>query len=288
MTKRFAAMLAILIGLILCGSAAQATPEEFHQYLEKMITPGEESSYTIISLKYGTMKPVDSYSPKPFVDIMQAAMLHPVDSSEATNGEYIALAFPEDEIRFDFLFAFPEKNYIRQVNPDGSTELFTAELPEDVFLSVSAMLEMEADALHQYSSYQRQLEQNIPEDGWVLDGLNGRMWIDDRAVLSIDLSTLNNYVVKIIWGQTTSLARIWDFNCEYDDEKQILTAYYVVCYTNQFDEHGKSSTIYLYEEPSAAVFFLNDDGEVEIDNTDNTPLEDKTFEPLPMPASDDD
>ena len=74
----------------------------------------ENAKYTISTLEHGPLEPGNVDAEKYFKLLTEDAT-YEIAEGEAPDGEYAVLAFPEDDIRFDFFFAEGGENYIRQV-----------------------------------------------------------------------------------------------------------------------------------------------------------------------------
>ena len=117
-------------------------------------------------------------------------------------------------------------------------------------------------------------------EGWVLDGLNGCIWMDDRASAEISLED-RNYQVLISWGDSAWTAVEWVYTCDYDPQTQLLLARHVVCDTVTYGGKGVvTKRENQFEKESAAVFFMNGRNELTILNAGDDRLEQKTFSPF--------
>ncbi len=115
-------------------------------------------------------------------------------------------------------------------------------------------------------------------EGWVLDGLNGCVWLDDRASAEILLEDQGNYQVLISWGDSAWTAVEWVYTCDYDPQTQLLLARRVVCDTVTYGGKGVvTKRENQFEKESAAVFFVNGRNELTILNAGDDRLEQKTF-----------
>lgn len=100
-------------------------------------TEGEK--YTLTSTEAGEMQPGD-VDPKPYVEkLMNGVTYEEADLSEAPDGEYIVLNFPEMDMRFDFFTG--DKNCIRQVWADGENEKFYRAVFEDDSLTSTDVMQ---------------------------------------------------------------------------------------------------------------------------------------------------
>lgn len=95
---------------------------------------GEDVNYTISTLEHGPLAP-NGVDPLPFYEkLTKGAHYVNLDAVDETKsaGEYAVLAFPDEEIRFDFLFAEGSENIIRMVvGPEGSEEEYYTEVTFD-------------------------------------------------------------------------------------------------------------------------------------------------------------
>lgn len=287
MKKRMIIVLALAAALVLACSAACAEgrlPE-----LVKRITDAENPiAFNIATVEYDVMTPVEGYSPVDFVNVLSQSELIPFDG-EAPEGIYTVLNFPDEGVRYDFFAADPEKNLVRQVNADGSEELFTVQVPEDFpYTGVATMMEAEADYLADLLGLVEPVEAVLPEEGWVLDSVIGKVfWTDDRAQLYVFLEDTETYKVLITWGNSAFDQAEWTYAGLYDAETKSIRASYVILDTVEYDDNGQeSSRTNDYEKDCEAVFSLNDEGKVVITNAGDEQLEGKTFEMVEVPDED--
>ncbi len=124
----------------------------------------------------------------------------------------------------------------------------------------------------------------LPEPGWVLDSVNGAVWQDDRASLEVFLEDVDNYKVLISWGSSAWEATEWVYACDYEADTQTLKARYVVCDNLVYDEAGNETRTNVYEKDSEAVFRLNEEGKLLLENAGDDALEGKAFEHVNEPA----
>ena len=278
MKKKIIVLLSLLCALVMAWSVAPAE-ESLHGLVARVNDPENPAVYTLATTEYDVMKPAEPYAPG-FTELLSKAVLTPADASETPEGEYVVLAFPEEKVRFDFFEGDPEKNYIRQVNPDGTEELFRATLPEDVYITVSGLMSAEATALAEALGIVPGIRAVLPEEGWVLDGIEGSVWQDDRASLELFLEDTDNYKVLIRWGSSAWEMTEWVYACNYDAERQELKAVYVICDNVKYDDKGEEERTVVYEKESEALISLNAEGRVEIRNAGDEALEGKTFEKI--------
>ncbi|MBQ9376342.1 MAG: hypothetical protein IJU05_00870 [Schwartzia sp.] len=82
--------------------------------------------YTVSSNEYGPLASA-GVAAAPYVDrLIRNVSYHMVDIGETPDGEYVALQFPEDGVRFDFFKMAGKENYVRAVRADGSKLLYKA------------------------------------------------------------------------------------------------------------------------------------------------------------------
>lgn len=121
----------------------------------------------------------------------------------------------------------------------------------------------------------------LPEPGWVLDSVYGAVWLDDRASLEVFLEDVDNYKVLISWGSSAWECTEWVYACDYDAETQTLKARNVICDNLVYDEAGNETRTNVYEKDSEAVFSLNEEGKILLQNAGDDALEGKVFERIP-------
>ena len=276
MRKKLTVLWALLAALALCCACAGAE-EALTAHLQA-IRDGS-TDYIISTVEYLEMAPVEGYEPA-FAKALEGMKLTSVEE-EAPEGEYVVLAFPAEGIRFDFFLADPQKDYIRQVNADGSEELFLAETPEDFYGSVAYSMLAEADALAEMRGLTEPMEAQLPDAGWVLDSVQGVKWQDDRASLEVFLEDIDTYKVMITWANSASDATEWVYAGSYDAAEQVIRAEYMIRENVAYDENGEENRTTEVEKDCAAVFWLNEEGKVAIRDAEDEALEGKTFDRLP-------
>ena len=263
--------------LTLACSAALAD-ETLHAHLNSITDTANPAHYVIATTEYDIMEPTGDRELEFFAEGMKGVELIPADASETPEGEYVVLSFPEENVRFDFWM--PDENtgsYIRQVNADGSEELFRAVVPEDA-VEPGLLMSAAADALADAHGLAAPVEALLPEEGWVLESVMGAVWQDDRASLEVFLEDTENYKVLITWGNSAWESTEWTFACDYDAESQGLKAVHVICDEVVTDEAGNETRRNISDSESQAVFTLNEDGRVVIRDAGEEILEGKTFE----------
>ena len=265
----------ILIALMLvCTASLSLGESKLSGLLARIGNEENPVAFTLANTEYGVLEPMEGYMAI-FPELLARAELTPADASEAPEGEYVVLNFTEENIRFDFFYG--DETCLRQVNPDGSEEYFRVQMPENLSSAVMIM-EAELDALADMHGLVPPVEAVMPEEGWVLDSVNGAVWQSDRASLRVFLEDTENYKVQILWGSSAFETREWVYGCEYDAEAQTLNAAYVVCDDLTYDENGEETRTNVYEAESEAVFALNEEGGLVLRNAGDEQLEGKTFE----------
>ena len=73
------------------------------------------ATYTLSTTQYGPLAPVPGFDAAPWLEPLMAGVIEHAEG-EAPDGEYVVLAFPDSDTRFDFFYA--DGNYIRQVHDD--------------------------------------------------------------------------------------------------------------------------------------------------------------------------
>ena len=90
------------------------------------------ADYTLSSLEHGVWGPAD-VDPAPHLEKLNGVTFEYADDVEAPDGEYVVFTVPEDNVRYDFFFAEPGQNLVREVREiDGESyeSLYKATVPE--------------------------------------------------------------------------------------------------------------------------------------------------------------
>ena len=74
----------------------------------------DDVNYTISTLEFLELEPKD-VDPAPYLEKLRSNVTYERVDEEAPDGEYVVLAFPDENVRFDFFFAEDGRNYIREV-----------------------------------------------------------------------------------------------------------------------------------------------------------------------------
>lgn len=270
-------LLALMLMVLCQGSMAE---DAFHELIARINNPDNPVRYTIATLEYSIMDPPADFVPN-FPEFFADATLTPADLSETPEGSYTVLAFPDDGVRFDFFPGEEFGKYVRQVNDDGTEQLFTITLSNPDMASAGNIMSAESDYLAGVKGFVEPIEAILPEEGWVLDSVYGQAWMDDRAKLEVFLEDADNYKVLISWGGSAWETAEWTYACDYDPETQTLNARHVIYDTIVYDDSGNETRTNVYEKETSAVFSLNDSGKVVITNAGEETLEGKTFERVP-------
>ena len=110
-------------------------------YLNQIAYQGKKD-YTISTTEAGPMKPGDT-DPLPFTGkLLNGAVYEEADDAEAPDGEYVVLAFPKDNVRFDFFQADGQENLIRRVwGENDENEQFYKAVYEDNSVKASEVMQ---------------------------------------------------------------------------------------------------------------------------------------------------
>lgn len=274
MKKRLAIMLAMITALVFVCASAAASIDDFYDHMTR-IKDGT-AVYTIATVETGAMAPVEGYEPE-FADILLEAMLKPAGPEDVPEGEYVVLDLPEEHVRYDFFVGEAKKNLFRQVNADGNEELYIATMPDEVLVTVSGLLIMEANILAKAHGYTEELyTRSFSGSEWLAEGLSGIAWQDEDAVLSISMED-DRFHVIIRWSENDREGMEWDFICEYDEEKEQLAADYFHCSMLKIDKEGKMNKIEMYQGKCDTLFTVDEDNQITITDTDEDVLEDKVL-----------
>ncbi len=84
------------------------------------------TNFTVSTTQFGPLASPD-VAAAPFAErLIRNVSYQMADLSETPDGEYVVLAFPDENIRFDFFKASGKENYVREVRADGSETLYKA------------------------------------------------------------------------------------------------------------------------------------------------------------------
>ena len=279
MRIRIRVIVMILVAVMIFTCAAARGECVLQDLLSRIEDSENPVAYTLATAEYGEMTPPEDYSPISFVSVLLQADIEPADLSETPEGEYVVLSFPEEHVLFDFFLAEEEESYFRQVSADGSEELFTAELPDDVFISLGQMMEMEADLLALMSESQSEFEEDWPEDGWVQTSLDGMLWINRLDLLEV-VEENDEIVVNILHPDSPEEATEWMYLCYYEALDDTLRAVVFSCNRLTYDDKGKENRKNEFIKTCRAVFSVNKMGQLVIRDAEDDRLEGKVFEKI--------
>ena len=102
---------------------------------------GGKNDYTLSTTQFGPLQPAAEGAPEALDAFLNHASVRYADRTEAPDGEYVVLAFPEENVRYDFFTA--EKNLVREVITfdDGEEyeSLFEVTFDEDGITATDVM-----------------------------------------------------------------------------------------------------------------------------------------------------
>ena len=88
--------------------------------------------YTVGTTQYGPLSPGDVEAAPYVTRLICGATYRMVDLKETPEGEYVVLAFPDENLRFDFFRAPGGENYVREVRKDEGAVLYKATFADGV------------------------------------------------------------------------------------------------------------------------------------------------------------
>ena len=119
----------------------------------------KDANYTISTTEHGPLAP-NGVDPLPFYEKMTKGALYEnvdVAENEVPDGEYVVLAFPDEQVRYDFFFAEGSENLIRTVQgPEGEEQytFFTKVTFEDGTSKASEIMHEWYDAIAEANGIQ--------------------------------------------------------------------------------------------------------------------------------------
>lgn len=118
---------------------------ELEMYLARLAyLPG--MSYTVSTTQYGPLEPGEGFDAAPYLEPLMDGLTVEAFDGEVPDGEYTVLAFPEDDVRFDFFPAESGQELVRRVTGDGYEQLYRLSF-EDETVRASEILQAWYDAL---------------------------------------------------------------------------------------------------------------------------------------------
>ncbi len=263
------------------GMDAEMANEIFREYLSRTMDPEDEIGYSIIDLDITDEEiRCGSFEDDEYAALLLKAELTPADEAETPDGQFIVLLF-SDHCQFDFFQGEEEKNYVR-ITMFGEPEmsgLFRAELPEDIYITVSGMMEFWALDMARANGLPifDEEEPGLPAGGWVRDSIDGAFWMNGRAALEV-IPEGDGYKVLIIWGSSATEQDEWTYSGYYNEETQELTAVHMIRDRVTFGEDEEETRETLIDTDCGTVFGLNGEGFLVITGAADEQLEGMAFE----------
>lgn len=81
----------------------------------------KDVKYTISTPEYGPLEPKD-VDPAPYLEKLMNGVTYEYADEQAPDGEYVALSFPDEGVRYDFFLGDAEKNLVRRAYDDATIE----------------------------------------------------------------------------------------------------------------------------------------------------------------------
>ena len=215
----------------------------------------EDVDYTISTLEFGTVSPGD-VDPMPYVERLLTGVTYEYDDSgEAPDGEYLILAFPESDVRFDFFFG-GDQNHIRQVQGDE------ADGYESYYLAVfDDGSSKAAEIMNEWYHALADANGAGPQAAEAMVGSWAEQIAGRGNIVITGSEDPDRYDVQITWGSSAFETAVWSMTATpsydgslllYEDGRHsILT----------FSEDGTESEEVIYEDGSGS-FTLNDEGQL--------------------------
>ena len=204
---------------------------------------------TLSTTEYGpvAVKGVDG---TPYAEFVMHGFFDMVDDAEAPDGEYVALNFPDDDVRLDFFFA-PD-NYIR-VTSGGSETLYQAVWWDDDISNAEAMQGWYY-AVAEEAGVRERDDSLLDYCGLWYEKIAGRGEIQCAASVAPD-----KVRITASWPDSAALMNEWEIIATLEDGKLIYENGHWTL--TEFDENGEGwTTDEGYEE--SGYFYLNGSGEL--------------------------
>ena len=162
----------------------------------------DDLPYTVSTTEYGPMTPNGVYAEPYVMRLLRNTHVEFVNDTEAPDGEYVVLSFPDDDYRFDFFLAEGSENIYRQIW-NGNEELFRISFPDGT-TKASEVMQKWYQALAAADS--------MRELGYKPDDLIGR-WaekIAGRGLITITQGAKGMYDVIVEWSNSAAEKYIWE------------------------------------------------------------------------------
>ena len=122
-------------------------------------------------------------------------------SPAATDGEYVVLSLPDEDLRFDFFLSEGKENLIREVHGDEEIALYQASFADDT--RAAAVMRDWYDALV--------ADRDMRALGYTPDSLLGN-WAEKsvgRGTIAISARADGRYDVQINWSSSAAEMNVW-------------------------------------------------------------------------------
>ncbi|MBQ7566119.1 MAG: hypothetical protein IJT18_03285 [Oscillospiraceae bacterium] len=230
--------------------ADERTNTDLDIHLAQIDYQGVEN-YTISTTEYGPMAP-NGVDPTPFVEqLRDGVTIAYADGEEAPDGEYVVLAFPDDNVRFDFFTA--DKTLVREVWSDDYEALYRITFTDED-LNATDVMQAWYDALVESGA-------NVAL-GYTADDLIGT-WaekIAGRGMIEIEKRGDGKYDVNIHWGSSAWESSDWTMTATAGNGGE-LTYDDCTMTTTTFTDETHSTTAVDYEN-GTGKFILNSANEI--------------------------
>lgn len=232
---------------------------DLEMYLSR-VAYQDDADFTVSTTEFGPLFS-DEVDPSPFAErLLTGATYEEADLSLVPDGEYVVLAFPADDIRFDFFPAQDGENYIRQVWSGDNEMLYRASY-ENGSVEPNAVMQELYDAY--VAAGAQPGEPFSSGDTTQADPMTG-IWTEQiagRGVIEITpAAEAGQYQVHINWGSSAFETAVWDMTAvlsgdgslTYDSGRHVIVT---------FSEDGAESEEVQYED-GTGTFSLNDEGQL--------------------------
>lgn len=205
---------------------------------------------TLESAEYGEVK-AEGADAAPYAEFIMNGYFTETDMEEKPDGDFIALNFPDDDIRFEFFFA--PGGYARMVSGDDETLYQAAWTDDDVSY---------AEAIRSWYYAVAELSGLKSPDG-SLSNYYG-LWLEKiagRGEINMESSLAPRKVkIQANWLNSASEMVSWNMTATLDDEGRLVYENGVRTVT-EFDENGDDFVTDESSEESGS-FYLDSAGEL--------------------------
>lgn len=255
MKKRMIIGIAALVLALVLGCGAALGENLLADHLKRIADPADTVKYTISTLEFGPLEPGEnSMSPEVYIELLQDMTIEEAELSERPDGEYVVLAFPEEDLYYYFFYAEGKEDYVLQTNgAEDQQELFRMIPPAERAPASGVMTAWYSTLADEQGLYPE--PEPLPEWAAVYDSEwnSENVWADvfpeDGGYKAV-IRDSEEYYPKGIQ---------WEYGFDLDEETKSLVSVYGVKFEIKYTDDGYDIVSTLSED-CAATLSINENG----------------------------